>query len=35
MTSIAAYLLQAKGAYRSPAEGGCTFMIMTSVNWVA
>jgi hypothetical protein len=34
MTSIAAFLLQAKGAYRSPDEHGYLFMIMTAVNWV-
>jgi hypothetical protein len=34
MTSIAAFLLQAKGAYRSPNERSHMFMIMTAVNWV-
>ena len=33
MTSIAAFLLRAKGAYRSPRENGFTFMILTSVGW--
>ena len=33
MTSIAAFLLRAKGAYRSPRENGFTFMIITSVGW--
>jgi len=33
MTSIAAFLLQAKGAYRTPKENGFTFMIITSVGW--
>jgi hypothetical protein len=34
MTAIAAFLLQAKGAYRSPSDNGFTFMIMTAVAWV-
>lgn len=33
MTSIAAFLLQARGAYRSPTERGYTFMVMTAVGW--
>ena len=33
MTAVAAYLLGAKGAYRSPKEGGSTFMVMTHVGW--
>src|SRR5215470_14700765 len=32
MTSIAAFLLRAKGAYRSPRENGFTFMIITSIG---
>jgi hypothetical protein len=34
MTAIAAFLLRAKGAYRSRSESGYTFMIMTAVGWV-
>ena len=34
MTSIAAYLTDAEGAYRSPDEHLLYFMIMTSVRWV-
>ena len=33
MTSIAAYLLDAKGAYRTPDDNGFTFMIFTDVQW--
>lgn len=33
MTSIAAFLLRAKGAYRSPGKNGFTFMIITAVGW--
>jgi hypothetical protein len=33
MTAIAAFLLQAKGAYRSRGESGYTFMIMTAIGW--
>ena len=33
MTSIAAYVLQAKGAYRTPREHGFTYMIFTTVRW--
>jgi hypothetical protein len=33
MTAVAAYLLRARGAYRSPGERGFTFMVMTSVGW--
>lgn len=33
MTSIAAFLLRAKGAYRSPRANGVTFMLITSVGW--
>jgi hypothetical protein len=33
MTSIAAFLLKARGAYRTPKGTGFTFMIMTDVRW--
>jgi hypothetical protein len=34
MTSIAAYVLQAKGAYRTPRDdGGFTYLIFTDVRW--
>ncbi len=33
MTAISAFLLKAKGAYRSPDERGFTFMILTDVRW--
>jgi len=33
MTSIAAYLLNAKGAYRTPQDSGFTFMVLTNVQW--
>jgi hypothetical protein len=33
MTAVSAYLLKAKGAYRSPDERGFTFMVMTDVRW--
>ena len=33
MTSITAYVLRAKGVYRTPAENGYTYMVMTSVRW--
>jgi hypothetical protein len=32
MTSVAAFLLKARGAYRSPKETGFTFMILTDVR---
>ena len=35
MTSIAAYLLDAKGAYRTPQDSGFTFMVLTNVQWAA
>jgi hypothetical protein len=35
MTSIAAFLLRAKGAYRIPLENGFTFMVMTAVAWAS
>lgn len=34
MTAVAAFLLKARGAYRSPKENGLTFMVMTDVRWV-
>jgi hypothetical protein len=33
MTSIAAYVLQAKGAYRMPSERLFTFAVFDAVNW--
>jgi hypothetical protein len=33
MTAVAAFLLGAVGAYRSPKDGGFTFMVMTRVDW--
>jgi hypothetical protein len=34
MTSISAYVLQAKGAYRTPRDaGGFTYMIFTTIAW--
>lgn len=33
MTAVAAFLLKARGAYRSPKEGGFTFMVITDVRW--
>jgi hypothetical protein len=33
MTSITAYVLQAKGAYRTPGEAGLTYMVMSDVRW--
>jgi hypothetical protein len=33
MTAVSAFLLKAKGAYRSPDERGFTFMILTDVRW--
>ena len=33
MTSISAYVLQAKGAYRMPSEDLFTFAILDSVVW--
>jgi hypothetical protein len=33
MTSITAFVLRAKGVYRTPREGGFTFMVLTSVRW--
>jgi hypothetical protein len=34
MVAVAAYLLKAKGAYRSPDGHGFTFMVITDVKWV-
>jgi hypothetical protein len=34
MTSVSAYILQAKGVYRTPREdGGFTYMIFTAIGW--
>jgi hypothetical protein len=33
MTAISAFLLKAKGAYRSPDESGFTFLLMTGIRW--
>lgn len=34
MTSVSAYILQAKGVYRTPREdGGFTYMIFTAIRW--
>jgi hypothetical protein len=33
MTAIAAYLLEAAGAYRAPDDGGMAFLLMTDVQW--
>ena len=33
MTSITAYLLKAKGAYRTSAENGYTYMVITDIHW--
>ncbi|HEY7819504.1 MAG TPA: hypothetical protein VIG29_14875 [Vicinamibacteria bacterium] len=33
MTAVSAFLLKAKGAYRSPDERGFTFLVMTDVRW--
>ena len=33
MTSIAAKLLEARGAYRAPSSNGFTFMIITEISW--
>jgi len=34
MTAVAAFLLQAQGAYRSPSEQGAVFMTLSDVRWV-
>ena len=33
MTSITAYVLQAKGVYRTPSEIGFTFLVITAIRW--
>ena len=33
MTAIAAHILKAKGAYRSPGKTGFTFMVFTDIYW--
>jgi hypothetical protein len=33
MAAVSAFLLQAKGIYRSPDEHGYTFLVMTDVKW--
>ena len=33
MTAIAARILKAKGAYRSPKDDGFTFMVFTDIRW--
>jgi hypothetical protein len=33
MTSIAVFLLNARGAYRTPGDTGFTFMVMTDIHW--
>ncbi len=33
MTAVTAFLLKARGAYRSPDDGLLTFMVMTDVRW--
>ena len=33
MTAVVAFLLQAQGAYRSPAERGSTFMTLNDIRW--
>jgi hypothetical protein len=34
MTSISAFVLQAKGVYRTPRdEGGFTYMVITAIDW--
>jgi len=35
MVSIAAFLLSARGAYRTPKGNGFTFMVMTNVRWAS
>ena len=35
MTGVAARVLDAKGAYRSPDETGLTFMVITSIRWAS
>ena len=33
MTSISAFVLRARGVYRTPSETGFTYMVLTSVRW--
>ncbi|WP_208603434.1 DUF6882 domain-containing protein [Marinobacter gudaonensis] len=34
MTSIAAFVLNAKGAYRTSVDNGFTYMVITDIEWV-
>ena len=34
MTAVAAYLLRARGAYKSPDGSGASFLVMTDIQWV-
>ncbi|MEP0071833.1 MAG: DUF6882 domain-containing protein [Marinomonas sp.] len=34
MTSVSCYLLKGKGAYRTSAETGFIYMVITDINWV-
>ncbi|MCI5064119.1 hypothetical protein MRY87_00185 [bacterium] len=33
MTSVAAFVLKAKGAYKSPDDNGAAFMVFTDIDW--
>ncbi|WP_460753633.1 DUF6882 domain-containing protein [Marinomonas epiphytica] len=33
MTSVSAFILKAKGAYRIPAENGFTYLVITDIKW--
>jgi hypothetical protein len=35
MTSIAGYLLGAKGSYRTPDDNGFTYMVILDIGWVS
>jgi len=35
MTAVTAYILQAKGAYRSPSENGYSFVVLMTVKWAS
>jgi hypothetical protein len=35
MTSITAYVLQARGVYRTPTDKGYTYLVMTSIRWAS
>jgi hypothetical protein len=35
MTSIAGFLLRAKGAYRTSGENGFTYMVIMDIGWVS